>query len=68
MKPVLPHDPLDDLIAAALHGELTPEERTQFESRLISLVPKLYLGTHLSAQFHCPTRRPEVDGYQQKRP
>lgn len=38
MKPISPHDPrddvLDDLIAAALHGELTPEERTQFESRL----------------------------------
>jgi hypothetical protein len=34
MKPLSPHDPFDDLIAAALHGELTPEERTQFESRL----------------------------------
>ena len=34
MKPTTPHDPLDDLIAAALHGDLTPEERTQFESRL----------------------------------
>ncbi len=34
MKPISPHDPLDDLIAAALHGELTPEERAQFESRL----------------------------------
>jgi len=34
MKPLSPHDPLDDLIAAALHGELTPEERTQFEARL----------------------------------
>src|SRR5476651_2419525 len=34
MKPPTPHDPLDDLIAAALHGELTPEERTRFESRL----------------------------------
>jgi len=34
MKPLIPHDPLDDLIAAALHGELTPEERTQFEARL----------------------------------
>src|ERR1700679_1255149 len=34
MKPILPHDPFDDLIAAALHGELTPEERTQFESRI----------------------------------
>src|ERR1700677_2456010 len=34
MKPITPHDPLDDLIAAALHGELTPEERAQFESRL----------------------------------
>jgi hypothetical protein len=22
---------------------------------VFSLVPKLYLGTHLSAQFHCPT-------------
>jgi autotransporter-associated beta strand protein len=36
MKPTTPHDPLDDLIAAALHGDLTPEERTQFESRLQS--------------------------------
>jgi len=34
MKPITPHDPLDDLIAAALHGELTPEERTQFDARL----------------------------------
>ena len=34
MKPISPHDPLDDLIAAALHGELTPEERTQFDARL----------------------------------
>ena len=34
MKPITPHDPLDDLIAAALHGELTPAERAQFESRL----------------------------------
>src|SRR5476651_355423 len=34
MKPFTPHDPLDDLIAAALHGELTAEERAQFESRL----------------------------------
>jgi hypothetical protein len=35
MKPT-PHDSLDDLIAAALHGELSPEERAQFESRLQS--------------------------------
>src|SRR5476649_518191 len=38
MKPLSPHDPrndaFDDLIAAALHGELTPEERAQFDSRL----------------------------------
>ena len=34
MKPISSHDPLDDLIAAALHGELTPEERAQFDSRL----------------------------------
>ncbi len=39
MKPVSPphdsnHDALDDLIAAALHGELSPEERAQFDSRL----------------------------------
>ncbi len=34
MKPLLPHDPFDELIAAALHGELTPEERTQFNARL----------------------------------
>jgi len=34
MKRITPHDPLDDLIAAALHGDLSPEERTQFESRL----------------------------------
>jgi anti-sigma factor RsiW len=34
MKPTLPHDPFDDLIAAALHDELTSEERTQFETRL----------------------------------
>jgi hypothetical protein len=34
MNPTTPHDPLDDLIAAALHGELTPGERAQFDSRL----------------------------------
>jgi autotransporter-associated beta strand protein len=34
MKPLSPHDPLDELIAAALHGELTPEERAPFEARL----------------------------------
>ena len=34
MTPISPHDPLDDLIAAALHGELTPEEHTAFELRL----------------------------------
>ena len=34
MKPLTPHDPLDDLIAAALHGDLTPEERAQFDARL----------------------------------
>jgi type II secretory pathway pseudopilin PulG len=38
MKPLSPHDPrndaFDDLIAAALHGELTLEERAQFEARL----------------------------------
>lgn len=31
-----PNDPLDDLIAAALHGELSPEEQSQFEARLQS--------------------------------
>ena len=34
MKPLTPHDPLDDLIAAALHGDLTPEERAHFDLRL----------------------------------
>ena len=34
MSPISPHDPLDDLIAAALHGDLSPEERAQFELRL----------------------------------
>ncbi|MCE0483059.1 MAG: DUF4349 domain-containing protein [Methylacidiphilales bacterium] len=34
MKPPSPHDPFDDLIAAALHGELTPAERVQFENQL----------------------------------
>jgi hypothetical protein len=34
MKPLSPHDPFDDLIAAALHGELTVEERIQFDARL----------------------------------
>ena len=32
--PPIPQNSLDDLIAAALHGDLTPEEHTQFESRL----------------------------------
>jgi hypothetical protein len=34
MKPTSSHDPLDDLIAAALHGDLTPGERASFETRL----------------------------------
>ncbi|MEJ0001263.1 MAG: hypothetical protein WDO13_20155 [Verrucomicrobiota bacterium] len=38
MKPLnppnIPHDPLDDLIAAALHGDLSPEERAHFDARL----------------------------------
>jgi hypothetical protein len=34
MKPTSPHDPLDDLFAAALHGELTPEERAQLDAQL----------------------------------
>jgi len=34
MKPITPYDAFDDLMAAALHGELTPEERAQFETRL----------------------------------
>jgi hypothetical protein len=34
MKPPSPHDPFDDLIAAALHGDLSAEERTHFEARL----------------------------------
>ena len=38
MKSTTPHDPrndaFDDLIAAALHGDLTPDERLQFETRL----------------------------------
>jgi hypothetical protein len=34
MKSTTPHDPLDELIAAALHGELTPEERTALDARL----------------------------------
>jgi autotransporter-associated beta strand protein len=35
MKPTS-HDPLDDLIAAALHGEITPAERAQLDARLAS--------------------------------
>lgn len=34
MKPTSLHDPLDDVMAAALHGQLTPEERISFETRL----------------------------------
>ena len=34
MKPLSPHDPFDDLIAAALHGDLSPGERADFETRL----------------------------------
>lgn len=34
MKPTEPHDLLDDLMAASLHGELTPGERAQLETRL----------------------------------
>ncbi|MCE0496992.1 MAG: DUF4349 domain-containing protein [Methylacidiphilales bacterium] len=61
MKPTS-HDPLDDLIAAALHGDLTPAERTQFETRLANdpaaraayqealLIHDLLEKTHASAQ------------------
>ncbi len=34
MKPIEPQTQLDDLIAAALDHQLTPEERAQFEARL----------------------------------
>ena len=61
MKPTS-HDPLDDLIAAALHGDLSPAERAQFDARLASdpaaraayqeaqLMHDLLEKTHTSAQ------------------
>jgi anti-sigma factor RsiW len=33
-EPVPPHDPLDELIAAALQGDLSPQERADFDTRL----------------------------------
>ena len=34
MIPLSPHDPIDDLMAAALHGELTPGERERLDAHL----------------------------------
>jgi anti-sigma factor RsiW len=61
MKPTS-HDPLDDLIIAALHGELTPAERARFDSQIANdpavrtayqealLMHDLLEKTHTSAQ------------------
>jgi hypothetical protein len=51
MKPLSPHDPLDDLIAAALHGELTPEERAQFDARL-QFDPAAHAAYHKAQAMH----------------
>ena len=78
MKPVSPHDPLDDLIAAALHGELTPEECTQFDSRLkndpaaqaayqkAQLMHDLLEKTHQNAQPDSDFERRMVSGVRRK--
>jgi len=78
MKPVTPHDPLDDLIAAALHGELTPEERTQFDIRLkndpaahaayqkAQLMHDLLEKTHKNAQPDSDFERRMVSGVRRK--
>jgi hypothetical protein len=78
MKPTSPHDPLDDLIAAALHGELTPEERTQFDARLrnepatqvayqkAQLMHDLLEKTHKNAQPDPDFERRMVSGVRRK--
>lgn len=78
MKSLSPHDPLDDLIAAALHGELTPEERTQLDSRLSNdaaaraayleaqLMHDLLEKTHRSAQPDPAFEQRMVSGVRRK--
>jgi glycine cleavage system regulatory protein len=78
MTPLSSHDPLDDLIAAALHGELTPPERTQFESRLqtdpaaraayqeAQLMHDLLEKTHQSAQPDPAFEQRMVSGVRRK--
>lgn len=78
MKPLSPHDPLDDLIAAALHGELTPEERAQFDSRLSNdpaaqaayqeaqAMHELLEKTHQSAQPDSAFEQRMVSGVRRK--
>jgi len=68
MKVILPRVAIDLRATFPLGwpGQLAcPGARSAQEAaRPVPLVPRLYWGTQLSAQFHCfPVRRPEVDGY-----
>lgn len=78
MKPTTPHDPLDDLIAAALHDELTPQERADFELRLETdpaaraayqesqLMHDLLEKTHAEAQLDPAFEQRMVSGVRRK--
>jgi autotransporter-associated beta strand protein len=78
MKSNAPHDVLDDLIAAALHGELTPAERAEFTSRLqndpaaraayqeFQLMHDLLEKTHRSAQPDPDFEQRMVSGVRRK--
>jgi hypothetical protein len=82
MKPVQPHDPhhdaFDDLIVAALHGDLSPAERAQFDSRLqndpaaraayleAQAMHDLLEKTHKSAQPNSAFEQRMVSGVRRK--
>ena len=78
MKSPTPHDPLDELIAAALHGDLSPEERAQFDSRLendpaaraayqeAQVMHELLNTTHQSAQPDAAFEQRMVSGVRRK--
>src|SRR5580658_6228712 len=73
-----PHDPLDDLIAAALHDEITAAERAQLDSRLANdpaaraayqeaqLMHDLLEKTHVNAQPDSDFEQRMVSGVRRK--
>ncbi|HUB67566.1 MAG TPA: DUF4349 domain-containing protein [Candidatus Methylacidiphilales bacterium] len=75
---VPPHDPLDDLMAAALHGEITAAERAELDSRLandpaaraayqeIQIMHDLLEKTHAGAQPDSGFEQRMVSGVRRK--